>query len=63
MSVGETLALIFFFLLLAFAFAEFQQAIIDAGFTGTLAVVINNLPLVFIVCAGVVPFVYLGRRD
>jgi len=56
LKLGKTLVSIFFFVFLAFIFPEFQQAVIDAGFTGTLAPLINNLPLIFIVIAGLIPF-------
>jgi len=63
MKIGKTLVAIFFFLLLAFIFPDFQQTIIDAGFTGTLAPLINNLPLIFIVIAGLLPFLaFIGEN-
>ena len=63
MKIGKTLVSIFFFVLLVFIFPEFNQAVVDAGFTGTLAPFINLLPLIFLTVAGIIPFVAFIKEN
>ncbi len=64
MKYGKTLTLIFFFVFVAFVFPELQETFAAASFTGTLAPLIEYLPLIFLAVAGVAPFIsFIGEKD